>query len=440
MTHSPLKMIAACDAARQGAARGGREVAGAHDAAQTEEAAAPRATRITSMRSWPGRRTTRRRRSGAGQLDRRGSRPSAGTAWAGFRLGEARQGRLAMYARAIDERRGSCASCRSSSGASSVLLSLRSGLPVTATQFHRGVSLSPSCSEVSSWERAASIRSGAGGTSSTVSSQTGTQYVIAEVRAYAARQATMARRHSFATAIRSTVQETAPSRISAAAQELEALAQELDDENLELDPACAVACMRLLEDPADSSLLDAVAPRRSCSGASPGEPSRLQHRRPHGRRPDGDTPEWAEEIRTRSARGRMTSSTGARSSTASPSTPASMGEAANTLDASFARPGRDAGRSAAAAAARARRPRARRRPAAAAFPVRVDDRAHRDCSTRGRQRVRDARGRGRRRGEAHERCGSDQGPRKPSPAGSASWRRGNPPAGPRRRRCRATRC
>ena len=155
---------------------------------------------------------------------------------------------------------GSCASCSASSGASSVLLSLRSGLPSPPLSF-TVVSLSPSCSEVSSWERAASIRSGAGGDLVDRLVADRDAYVIAEVRAYAARQATMARRHSFATAIRSTVQETAPSRISAAAQELEALAQELDDENLELDPACAVACMRLLEDPADSSLLDAVAPR-----------------------------------------------------------------------------------------------------------------------------------------------------------------------------------
>ena len=37
-------------------------------------------------------------------------------------------------------------------------------------------------------------------------------------------------------------------RVLAAAEELEALASELDDEELELDPACAVACMRLLTD------------------------------------------------------------------------------------------------------------------------------------------------------------------------------------------------
>jgi hypothetical protein len=81
-------------------------------------------------------------------------------------------------------------------------------------------------------------------------------YVIAEVSAYAARQATMARRHSFAAAIRGTIRDSAPSdRISAAAGELEALARELDDEDLALEPPLAVACMRLVEDPVESSLL-----------------------------------------------------------------------------------------------------------------------------------------------------------------------------------------
>ena len=49
-------------------------------------------------------------------------------------------------------------------------------------------------------------------------------------------------------------------RILAAAEELEALASELDDEELELDPACAVACMRLLSDVVTSPLLNSALP------------------------------------------------------------------------------------------------------------------------------------------------------------------------------------
>ena len=48
--------------------------------------------------------------------------------------------------------------------------------------------------------------------------------------------------------------------LSAAAEELEALASELDDEELELDPACAVACMRLLSDVVTSPLLNSALP------------------------------------------------------------------------------------------------------------------------------------------------------------------------------------
>jgi hypothetical protein len=47
---------------------------------------------------------------------------------------------------------------------------------------------------------------------------------------------------------------------TAAAEELEALALELDDEALTLDPACAVVCMRLLADGAESPLLNPGLP------------------------------------------------------------------------------------------------------------------------------------------------------------------------------------
>ena len=49
-------------------------------------------------------------------------------------------------------------------------------------------------------------------------------------------------------------------RIRPAAAELEALASELTDGGLELDPACAVACRRLLSDLGESPLLNAARP------------------------------------------------------------------------------------------------------------------------------------------------------------------------------------
>jgi hypothetical protein len=48
-------------------------------------------------------------------------------------------------------------------------------------------------------------------------------------------------------------------RIAAVAQDLEALAIDLDDDSLALEPAAAVATMRLLSEP-ESPLLDRAAP------------------------------------------------------------------------------------------------------------------------------------------------------------------------------------
>jgi hypothetical protein len=82
-------------------------------------------------------------------------------------------------------------------------------------------------------------------------------YVIDEVRTYAAREATTERRHGFATAIRSTLDARIPVAGDRrdVTEELRALAAELDDDALDLDPAAAVACMRLLRDPVESPLL-----------------------------------------------------------------------------------------------------------------------------------------------------------------------------------------
>lgn len=86
-------------------------------------------------------------------------------------------------------------------------------------------------------------------------------YVISEVRSFALRETTMDRRHSFAAVIRGRVAEPGlDRRIAAAADDLEALAAELDDDALALDPVCAVACARLLCDVAGSPLLNPDLP------------------------------------------------------------------------------------------------------------------------------------------------------------------------------------
>jgi hypothetical protein len=87
-------------------------------------------------------------------------------------------------------------------------------------------------------------------------------HVIAEVRAIASREATMERRETFAALIRGRLHDgrVFDGRLLVAADELEALASELEDDSLTLEPASAVACMRLLTDIAQSPLLDPALP------------------------------------------------------------------------------------------------------------------------------------------------------------------------------------
>jgi hypothetical protein len=88
----------------------------------------------------------------------------------------------------------------------------------------------------------------------------GDAYLIPEVRAYAAREARMDRRRGHAALIRSW---TSPpdARVAELVDELEELACALEDEELELEPASAMACRRLVSEPAVSPLLDETAPR-----------------------------------------------------------------------------------------------------------------------------------------------------------------------------------
>jgi len=84
-------------------------------------------------------------------------------------------------------------------------------------------------------------------------------FVISEIRRRAARETTMERRHALADQVRSWLREPASERIRAVAPELEALAAELEDDELALDPVSAVVCVRLLTDP-ESPLLIAARP------------------------------------------------------------------------------------------------------------------------------------------------------------------------------------
>jgi len=91
-------------------------------------------------------------------------------------------------------------------------------------------------------------------------------HAIRQVREYAARDTRMARRVHFAALARSCTR-TPDASIAEIADELEALARELEDTNLELDPAAALACRRLLTEPTASPLFgDPVVSQdiRSC--------------------------------------------------------------------------------------------------------------------------------------------------------------------------------
>ena len=92
-------------------------------------------------------------------------------------------------------------------------------------------------------------------------------YVIAEVLAFASREATMERRHGNAESIRRLLEQPEWDFDARSSEELEALASELDNGELELDPACAVACARLLREVAQSPLLltPAQPPAELCS-------------------------------------------------------------------------------------------------------------------------------------------------------------------------------
>jgi hypothetical protein len=86
-------------------------------------------------------------------------------------------------------------------------------------------------------------------------------YVIPEVSRRAERESTMERRHALAGYVRVWLKEPVDERLATVADELEALAADLEDDELALEPACAVACTRLLADLVSSPLLNRDLPQ-----------------------------------------------------------------------------------------------------------------------------------------------------------------------------------
>jgi hypothetical protein len=88
-------------------------------------------------------------------------------------------------------------------------------------------------------------------------------YEISEVKERAERLARPATREVLARSARALLASRLPfttARVAPVADELKALAAELEDGTLALDPECAVRCRRLLTDPATSPLLNPAVP------------------------------------------------------------------------------------------------------------------------------------------------------------------------------------
>jgi hypothetical protein len=170
--------------------------------------------------------------------------------------------RGAMYARAVDDAAARLRELRSEAWEDLALAALALGLAVATTQLRPALALPLLAGGLALWlfgvralwRRWDLVERLAGEPDA---------YVIADVLACAEREATMERRATFAALLRLLLAEPQPgfaARVHAAQRELEQLARELDDAELELDPACAVACRRLLSDVELSPLLNRAVP------------------------------------------------------------------------------------------------------------------------------------------------------------------------------------
>jgi hypothetical protein len=89
-------------------------------------------------------------------------------------------------------------------------------------------------------------------------------YAIEEIRRRGEDMASMANRRALAQVVRARLTPvpgySSSPRVVARAEELRALASELDDEGLSLDPVCAVRCHQLMNNYAESPLLNSLLP------------------------------------------------------------------------------------------------------------------------------------------------------------------------------------
>jgi hypothetical protein len=85
-------------------------------------------------------------------------------------------------------------------------------------------------------------------------------YTIADVRARAVAEASAGNRRTLSSVIRWRLDRGADARVAAAATELAALADQLDDPALDFDPVCAAVCGRLLRDANASPLINDALP------------------------------------------------------------------------------------------------------------------------------------------------------------------------------------
>jgi hypothetical protein len=164
-----------------------------------------------------------------------------------------------MYARAVDEAAVRRGELRHEEWANLGLATLALGLAAAATEMRPALAMPLFLGGLVAWALGVRALWRRWDLVDRLSGERDT-YLISEVRAHASREATMDRRRIFEALIVSRLREPLDERIAAAAAELEALANELDDDDLALDPASAVACWRLLSHVDESPLLNPALP------------------------------------------------------------------------------------------------------------------------------------------------------------------------------------
>jgi hypothetical protein len=164
----------------------------------------------------------------------------------------------AVYARAVDEAEGRLRELREVEWEDLTLGALALGLAVAATQVRESLALPLFFGGVMLWALGLRALWRRWDLVDRLSGERDA-YVIPEVLAYASREASMSRRRTYAALIRSRVRDSASdssSVVGPVAAELAALISDLEDPELELEPACAVECSRMLSDLAESPLLN----------------------------------------------------------------------------------------------------------------------------------------------------------------------------------------